>query len=271
MKKLGVILVVAAVVIGCVLAAGCTNNTSTPSTPSTSVTIPADLSKVNPALTVDVVKTGNSIYNIGDTFTITLPSDQLTGFSWKDYTEELGDGLKVTVSSGKTTTVETSTSTNKGTVSALGQTGSQTFTYTAEKEGNQVIGIGYEKGDELLHLYADVMIVKKSDNDHSHGEFTYSGDYTPQVGKVALITAQGNPTTGYELYVDKDEVAKAGLTVQESYEADNTGLLGSGGTYKWYVTAKQPNMYVLNVYEKDARDGSSTLKFFVPLTFTLEA
>jgi len=262
MKKLGVILVVAVVVIGCVLAAGCTNNTSTP---STSVTIPADLTKETPALYVDVVKTGNAIYNIGDTFSITLPSSPSKGFAWKDYSDELGDGLKVISAEGKSVSVQTSNS------KLVNEEGSQTFTYSAEKEGQHVIALGYEKGNDTIYVYADVLNVVKSDNDHSHGEFTYIGDYTPQIGKVAIVSTSGNPTTGYELYVDKEEATKDGLTVQESYSASNSGLLGAGGTYNWYVTAEQPGIYMLKVYEKDARDGSSTLKFFVPLTFTLEA
>jgi len=245
MKKLGVILIAAVVVFGCVLAAGCTN-TDQPSTTT------------DPTLTIDVVKTGSTTYNIGDTFTLTFPSNPSTGYDWYPV---YYDGLSV-----KDTYTQAQTDKK-----IVGAPGTKTFTFTAEEEGYHPIVLSYMRGtdeESTTSVYSDLMYVEKSENDHSEGSFTFTGDMSPVAGSTVLITANGNPTSGYELVPEVTE----GLTItKKDYVPGNTGSDGASGTYKWYVTASEPGIYVFTANEVHVSgDSATTQKFTVPLIFTVE-
>ena len=245
MKKIGVILIAALVIVGCVLAAGCTSQIAEPS------------------MTIDVVKTGDVNYNIGDTFSVTLPSNPTTGYDWYVAEEYTSDGL-----SYEKTYIPANDSEG-----LVGVGGATKWTFTAKEEGIHILAIKYMRaGDDssAIDVYTDVMNVVAGDQ-HSEGSFVFSGnnDITPKAGSVVLVTCAGNPaSTGYELLVNED--ATTVKVLKSEYVAPTSDLIGAPGQYKWYITADTHGAYVLNVLEKRGNE-EGTVKFFIPLTFTIEA
>lgn len=233
-KKSVLILLAAAVFIGCIFAAGCVNT-------------PTDK---DPVLSISVEKEG-SVYNIGDTFTITLPSNPTTGYSWVATPQ---DGLKFTESS------EASDS------ELLGAPGTQTFVFSAEKEGIHLIELTYKRaGDEGgIYVYQDILPVVAGDN-HATGKFVFEGDYLPAAGELVVISVSGNPaSTGYQWFAEADEGLKI---VSEEFIPANTDLIGAPGKYVWHVTSETPGAYFF--YGNMARNAEDepASSFFVPITF----
>ena len=75
-------------------------------------------------------------------------------------------------------------------------------------------------------------------------------------GEVVQITAAGNPTTGY---VWSEPKLSNGLTlVLSDYTQSKPGMIGTGGTFKWQVTAELPGFYL---FETDyARMSGNPIK-----------
>ncbi|HJJ30648.1 MAG TPA: protease inhibitor I42 family protein [Methanocorpusculum sp.] len=236
-KKTVLLLVAAAVLFGCIFAAGCVEET-----------------EKTPVLSISIEKEGALFYNIGDTFTVTLPSNPSTGYSW--YATEAAN-LKC---------VESSAAAESGLV---GAPGSQTFVFSAEKEGTYLIELTYKRAgeDAGIYVYQDVLFVKKGDQ-HAAGKFVFAGDYLPNAGDLVEITVSGNPaSTGYQWFASADE----GLTiVDETFIPANTDLVGAPGMYVWHVTADTPGAYIF--YGTLARSADETDPagfFFVPVSFGL--
>lgn len=244
MKKIGVLLIATLVIVGCVLAAGCTTQVA------------------DPSMTISVTKIGDINYNIGDTFSVTLPSNPTTGYDWYVSEELTSKGL----SYEKEFILDTASE------GLLGAGGSTKWTFTAKEAGEQILSLLYMRnGDDssVRDVYSDKMIVVAGDH-HSNGSFVFSGnnDISPKAGSVVLITCAGNPgSTGYQLVVDKEETTVNVL--KEEYVAPTADLVGAPGLYQWYVTADVPGAYVFYVLEKRG-DEKGTVKFFVPLIFTIE-
>ena len=233
-KKSVLILLAAAVFIGCIFAAGCVNT--------------ADK---DPVLSISIEKEGALYYNIGDTFTVTLPSNPSTGYSWVATPQE---GLKCT---------ESSAASDSG---LLGAPGLQTFVFSAEKEGAFLIELTYKRANEEggIYVYQDVLNVKKGDN-HATGKFVFDGEYMPDAGDIVEITVSGNPaSTGYQWFAEADEGLKI---VSEEFIPANTDLIGAPGKYVWHVTSETPGAYFF--YGNMARNAEDepASSFFVPITF----
>ena len=234
-KKSVLILLAAAVFIGCIFAAGCVNT-------------PTDK---DPVLSISIEKEGSLFYNIGDTFTVTLPSNPSTGYSWVATPQE---GLKFT---------ESSAASDSG---LLGAPGLQTFVFSAEKEGAFLIELTYKRaGDEGgIYVYQDVLNVKKGDN-HATGKFVFEGDYLPSPGDIVEISVSGNPaSTGYQWFTEVDDGLKI---VSDQFVPANTDLVGAPGKYVWHVTSETPGAYTF--YASMARnvEDDPVSFFFVPVTF----
>ena len=233
-KKSVLILLAAAVFIGCIFAAGCVNT-------------PTDK---DPVLSISIEKEGSLFYNIGDTFTVTLPSNPSTGYSWVATPQE---GLKFT---------ETSEASDSG---LLGAPGSQTFVFSAEKEGAFLIELTYKRaGDEGgIYVYQDVLNVKKGDN-HATGKFVFDGDYLPAAGDIVEISVSGNPaSTGFKWFVEGDNGLKI---VSEKFVPAETDLVGAPGKYVWHVTSETPGAYIFYAGMARNVEDAPVSFFFVPVT-----
>ncbi|HJJ38731.1 MAG TPA: protease inhibitor I42 family protein, partial [Methanocorpusculum sp.] len=199
-------------------------------------------------------KEGALFYNIGDTFTVTLPSNPSTGYSW--YATEV-DGLKCDESSEAADT------------KLVGAPGSQTFVFTAEKEGYFPVELVYKRAgeDAGIYVYQDYLFVKNGDQ-HATGKFVFAGDYLPDAGDLVEITVAGNPaSTGYQWFETVDEGLKI---VDKTFIPANTDLVGAPGKYVWQVTAETPGAYMF--YGTLARSADETDPagfFFVPVSFGL--
>ena len=237
-KKSALIILAAAVVlIGCIFAAGCVQPTDK-----------------EPVSSISIEKEGSLYYNIGDTFTVTLPSNPSTGYAWYATPQ---DGLKVT---------ETAT---PGESDVLGAPGSQTFVFSAEKEGVFLIELTYKRANEDggIYVYQDLLNVKAGDN-HATGKFVFDGEYMPDAGDIVEITVSGNPaSTGYQWFADTDD----GLTIVDAnFIPANSDLIGAPGKYVWHVTAEHPGVYTFyGSMSRSADDENPLSFFFVPITFGL--
>ena len=236
-KKTALLLVAAAVLFGCIFAAGCVEET-----------------EKTPVLSISIEKEGALYYNIGDTFTVTLPSNPSTGYSWV---------------AAPAANLKCEESFEAPETELVGASGSQTFVFSAEKEGTYVIELTYKRaGDDAgIYVYQDVLYVKKGDQ-HAKGKFVFAGDYLPDAGDLVEITVAGNPaSTGYQWFVEADE----GLTIaDETFVPANTDLVGAPGKYVWHVTAETPGAYTF--YASLARSADETNPagfFFVPVSFGL--
>jgi len=236
-KKITLLVVAAAVVLGCIFVAGCTDTTAS----------------AKPTLTISVEKDAGFAYNIGDQFSITLPSNPSTGYSWK--VTSVADGLKYE----EVATASESTQT-------LGAPSTQKFVFTTTQEGYQPFEISYiRSGDEAgIYVYSDFLLVSK-DADKNSGSFVYDGTYVPTVGDTIQVKVAGNPaSTGYVWTL----LPSDGLTVvKEEFIAANSELLGAKGMYVWTLTASQPGTY--EIIGKNARSGSEEDigGFFLPVIF----
>lgn len=72
-----------------------------------------------------------------------------------------------------------------------------------------------------------------------------------KVGQTERIELKSNPTTGYSWYPTRKIVKNPTIILLKSgYEADNTGLIGSGGIQFWEFKGKAPGTYNLTLQYK---------------------
>jgi predicted secreted protein len=69
---------------------------------------------------------------------------------------------------------------------------------------------------------------------------------TLQKGEIKHFELSSNPTTGYSWYLSKEIPKNAPIVVVKSgYQADDTGLVGSGGTQWWDIKGIKKGSYTL--------------------------
>lgn len=72
-----------------------------------------------------------------------------------------------------------------------------------------------------------------------------------KAGETQLIELPSNPTTGYSWYPTKKIENNPIISlVKSGYEANNTALIGSGGTQFWEIKGKKPGSYTLTLQYK---------------------
>ena len=237
MKKILAILLLSVAVI---LTAGCISDG--PEEPY----IPGEDEEIIAWYTVTVEKVASNIYP-GDKLVIAIPS---SGYTWE-----------VTESSGLDYEEDFEYTENGG---------HSYFTISADKPGE------YTFSADLLHLqmigehkkYAELNMPIAVSEGTGSGEtiltLTFDNALNPSPGEPVKIVTAGNPTTGY-VWTMKDT---PGLTVlREEYVADDSGLLGAGGNYEWYVTAEKAGTYTVRA--ECTKAGSSQIEnlFFFDLIF----
>ena len=236
-KKITLLVIAAAVLIGCIFAAGCTDDT------------PA------PVLKISVDKQAGFTYGIGDEFTIVLPSNPSTGYQW---VVTSANGLKST---------ENEVAPAEG--AAVGAPTSQSFTFTALSEGTFPIILSYVKSgeDAGIYVYSDVIFVEK-DAPKNSGKFVFDGTYVPMVGDTVEISVPDNSaSTGFVWSVESSDPENFKL-IDTKFIAPETDLIGAAGTTVWTFQAMQPGSYVVvAAQEKQLNEGTEMgVGFFVPVT-----
>ena len=72
-----------------------------------------------------------------------------------------------------------------------------------------------------------------------------------KTGQTYRLELKSNPTTGYSWYPLKQVSKKAPISIIKSgYEADHTGLVGSGGMQYWEIKGKKAGSYKLTLHYK---------------------
>lgn len=115
----------------------------------------------------------------------------------------------------------------------------------AELSQGVVVSEGEGSGDVVLKLIFD-------------------STFNPEPGEAVKIVTAGNPTTGYTWKL----LDTPGLTVlKEEYVADESGALGAGRYYEWYVTTGKAGTYTIKA--ECTKEGSSQVEnsFFFNLIF----
>lgn len=237
MKK---ILTILLLTVAVVLTAGCVSDV--PDEPY----IPGEDEEITAWYTITVEKAASNLYP-GDKMVIGIPSP---GFTWE-----------VKESSGLNYEQEFEYDDNGG---------YSHFTISADKPGT------YTFAADFLHLQmvGEHKVEATLTQPVIVSEGTGSGDvvlkilfdnaFNPQPKEAVKIVTAGNPTTGYMWKL----LETPGLTIlKEEYVADESGTLGAGGNYVWYVTAEKPGTYTIRA--EYARAGSSQAEndFFFDLTF----
>jgi len=253
MKKILVIALIACVVIGCVLAAGCTSTDQTnPTTDKDTVT------NIVPAVTIDlenINKTG-STYAEGEILSLTFPENGTTGYAWKVTQQDAGLSIKEMTTSGKTTA-----EVDGKTVNLTGVPGTKTFWLSAEKPGTYGFVIKYmrswEGEESAIATYADKITVEAKDKQVVNGptlKMTFDTfNINPKAGEYILIKIPGNATTGYNW-----KGSGNGLKIVNDYKVNDApaGMVGVPGTYYIYVTAEKAGDYTITLDE--TAPGNST-------------
>jgi len=258
MKKIAIIAVVALVVIGCVLVAGCTQPSNQPTDDKNTG---AD---ITPAVTIDLKnenKTG-STYAEGEILSITFPSNGTTGYIWKVTQQDKGLDIEENTKAG-----EAETTIDGKTVPMVGVPGTTTFWISAQEPGTYAFTLKYlrpwEDESTAVATYSDKITVEKKDKQVVNGP-TFSVTYdtfniNPKAGEYILIKIPSNATTGYTWKASGD-----GLKIVNDYKVNDApeGMVGVPGTTYIYVTADKAGDYALTLEE--ARSGSDPI---VSVTF----
>ncbi|HJJ50004.1 MAG TPA: protease inhibitor I42 family protein [Methanocorpusculum sp.] len=245
MNKIILICIGACLLLTCLCAAGCI-------TPDVPVSI------ADPVLTVTVEKDGMAIPT-GASMQFVLPANPTTGYGWMVLKSE---GLIIAEEYVATPVPEGWT----------GGGGYQYYTVTAEKAGTYPFTAEYKRAWETdakpIYTFTQTLVFSKAENDERDGDvmlsLLFAGIINPKAGDVVKICTDGNPTTGYYWKAEPD----GGLTVlKDDYiTIPDTGLVGAGGTYEWYITAKKAGTYQFGA--KCQRPGQDpTGLFYFDLTF----
>jgi predicted secreted protein len=101
---------------------------------------------------------------------------------------------------------------------------------------------------------------------------TFDENISPTTGDIVKITAEGNPTTGYEwtaisdiLSTKKDRLVI--LTSVYTQTPVDSYIVGSGGTYEWLVTAEKPGIYEFHAQYKRPWEDDPVDEFYLNITF----
>lgn len=287
MKKVFLLILAAAILCGCIFAAGCVDEQS-PAV-QTGEETPADEAEVgDPAYSVTVTTSGKDTYSKGDIFSLTFVSNPSTGYTWvvtegkeilyNEFSssdeqsaiplvtgalkEQDGDGtLNIVDINGNEPVEEV----------LVGKAGTQTFWFQPDKAGDYKITLKYlhpwEGEKSAISTYSQMIHVVDSNEPSPDGAKTeYVFDtyqINPAAGEFVKIIKTANPTTGYFWEASGD-----GLTIIESYVTANPGgAYGSSGQYEWYVTAGNAGDYVFKAVNKFAGSDEELSYFEIPLKF----
>jgi len=300
MKKVAIIAVIALVVLGCVLAAGCTsqdsanqtaqtNNpvalavgqTTTPTTTTTpqmtgQITTPTTTTgnvDITPAVTIIVPTIEGTFYNVGNIASIVLPENGTTGYQWNITSQDKNLNIRdVGYQAAESTTATTA---DGKTLHLVGTGGKHTYWLTSEKAGTYKFTLKYMRSWEDESKAAAVYngtITFKDESDKAifpNGPSTSfvfdTANINPKAGEYfKIVIPKGNATTGYTW-----KATGSGLTIIDDYIVDDheEGMVGVGGTTVFYVKADKAGTYTLKAEYGRSWENSPIEAFEINLTF----
>ena len=239
-------LILAAVLTLAVVSAGCVNQ---PSGDEQGIDVP------DVASLVSVEKTGTT-YSIGDTMEVILT---VPAFS-KLYVKECDDGISVDMKEISMKHGDKELTCAKFTVTAL-KNGNHSFSIGNDAPMLERLGLDNVVYEDTVHV-ADTGAEPMT----PRGVFTQIGERAPFTGEYTEIVIRGNAKTGYQWVAAENP----GLIVSEPvYIPDEApeGMVGTGGTYHWYVTAEAHGDYEFTAYEMPPAGDEPTGRVIVPLGF----
>ncbi|MDO5844312.1 MAG: protease inhibitor I42 family protein [Methanocorpusculum sp.] len=251
MRKITILLIGALIIASAVLIAGCITPHDENQTNNTKIKAPV--------LTVSVEKQTSNIY-ANDKIQFILPSNPTTGYNWEITSS---DGL----------TVEEHYAQRENSENLDGAGGAQTYIISAEKAGTYTFTAVYKRSWEdnaPLYTFTQTIVVNDIDGHTASPDpimiVRFDGNVNPSVGDNVEIITAGNPTTGYEWKVSSKSDVRL---VKENYIVDEheEGMVGVGGTYKWYVTAEKAGTYTFGAEYKRSWEEGTANSFFFNLTF----
>ena len=243
MKKIITVIIAAAVLFGCIFAAGCVSEQST----------------IEPAYSVTVTTAGYDTYSTGEIFALEFESNPSTGYMWY-----IIEGEDIPCKELKRANLQLVGE------AVPGASTKQMFWIQPEKAGDYKITLKYmrswEDEKDALSTYTQNIHVVDSDELSVNGAKTQyvfdSFAINPEAGEFVKIIKKANPTTGYYW-----SAAENGLTVKEEYIVDDANLAGSSGQYEWYVTADKAGDYIFKAVLKHAGADEELSYFEIPLKF----
>lgn len=251
MKKIIPIIIAAAVLFGCIFAAGCVNEQTPAEEPS--------VEDIEPAYSVAVKTSGMDTYSTGDIFALQFVSNPTTGYQWivTEGDEILYKDMMIPAE-------------QSGDELMAGAPGKQEFWFQPSKAGDYKITLKYmrswEGEDSAVSTYSQTIHVVDSDEPSVNGVKTQyvfdSFNINPAAGEYVKVIKTANPTTGYFW-----EVSGEGLNILTDYKVANPELMGSPGQYEWYASAEKAGDYVFKAVYKHAGSDEVLSYFEIPLKF----
>ncbi|MCZ0863546.1 protease inhibitor I42 family protein [Methanocorpusculum vombati] len=273
MARLGIAVFVLIAVAVCIFSAGCIG-TDTPATPTPTATPAATVvptqeptklpDNMTPVTTITVEKYGVAV-PAGNMIRYLVPSNPTTGYQW------FADNVTGLV-------INQTYEAAPETAGLAGAGGNEIFTITADKAGTYQFVANYQRAweDKIPEATLNQTLVfsngTKTETTDPLLSVTFEGIVSPAAGETVKITTEGNPTTGYQwtavpgLSATKsDNLVILNATYVPTPVAD--GIVGSGGTYEWLVTAEKPGTYEFRAQYKRSWEDEPAGEFFFTITF----
>ena len=273
MARLGIAVFVLIAVAVCISSAGCIG-TDTPATPTPTATPTATVvptqeptklpENMTPVTTITVEKYGVAI-PAGNMIRYIVPSNPTTGYQWF---ADNDTGLVINQTYEASPTA--------GTITGSG--GNDIFMITADKAGTYQFVANYQRAweDKIPEATLNQTLVfsneTKTETTDPLLSVTFAGSVSPAAGEIVKITTEGNPTTGYQWTavpglsaVKSDNLVILNATYVPTPVAE--GIVGSGGTYEWLVTAEKPGTYEFHAQYKRSWDDELAGELFFTITF----
>ena len=263
MKKIIPIIIAAAVLFGCIFAAGCVEEqTSVPEQISTEEPDPLEELEIGePAYTITVTTTGNDTYSTGEIFALQFKSNPSTGYRWivTEGNEILCNNFTIPAE-------------QKGDKLMAGAPGKQEFWFQPEKAGDYKITVKYmrswEGEDSAVSTYSQTLHVVDSDEPSVDGVKTMyafdSFNINPKAGEYVKIIKAGNL---YPDYWSVFALLESDISTIETYKDTNPELDVPSGQYEWYVTSEKAGEQIFRVINRVSGSDEEISYFDVPLKF----
>lgn len=251
-------LLVLAVAVLFVFAAGCTDPSEPPVTPTPTQTVTPtgtvpEYDLENPVTVITINKMRTDIYP-GEYIECILPSNPSTGYEW------------IVSESQEQTVTETYI---PPTSELAGASGKTRYLLQTQKPGAYRFVANYQRPWENTTLpalsFSQIWMVSDYNDTGEKNpilSIDFDGKVNPAPGEVVKIRIAGNPTTGYEWSAAQGTRLKV---LSETYVPDATDgeTVGSGGYYEWLCTADDSGIYEFGgQYKRSFEDSPANMFWF---------
>ena len=263
MRKNILIIIAAAVLFGCIFAAGCVDIlTSVPEPISAEEPDPLEeLGMGEPVCTITVTTTGKDTYSTGDIFALQFKSNPTAEYQWI-----VTEGNEILYKNFTIPAEQT------GNELMAGASGKQEFWFQPEKAGDYRITVKYmlpwEGEDSAVSTYSQTLHVVDSDEPSVDGVKTMyafdSFNINPKTGEYVKIIKAGNL---YPDYWSVFALLESDISTIETYKDTNPELDVPSGQYEWYVTSEKAGEHIFRAINILSGSDEEISYFDVPLKF----